>query len=297
MPMPDVRGTPGGRRDTDPPPFIPNLDQKNSSNAPGGSPEKNKDTIRFPTFSRKKSALDPNVVAEEKSFAKAKAKIEDDFTIIAELVTSSDRCDKYIIYNLCDTLSEIYERPHAAITISLLYNELLLHSHTFDPSYILTISAPAQYCQAHDNDSNAIIIAAVLGQALAVSPRRGIIKFIPTHLSCVAVGGRTHLGVFVEEIQADREARAVVEQQTRGRRRTRSVSSLRVSLSRRERRNAEGDWDRSAHGDSGAVVDDENKEEESGEGEDDGDGSAKPDKGKGRSTSFRSVFYRWRDSL
>ncbi|OBT76333.1 hypothetical protein VF21_03337 [Pseudogymnoascus sp. 05NY08] len=296
MPMPDLTGTPGGRRHTDPPPFIPGLDQKNSSNAPGGSPEKNKDTIRFPTFSRKKSAVDPNVEAEEKSFAKAKAKIEDDFTIIAELVTSSDRCDKYIIYNLCDTLSEIYERPHAAITISLLYNELLLHSHTFEPSYILTITAPAQYCQAHDNDSNAIIIAAVLGQALAVSPRRGIIKFMPTHLSCLAVGGRTHLGVFVEQIQADREARAVAEQQGRGRRR--SISSLRgLGRSRSRSRSRRGEGNAEREEDKDGMGDGEDKEEESGEGEDDGDGSAKPDKGKGRSMSLRSVFYRWRDSL
>ncbi|KFY71514.1 hypothetical protein V501_08594, partial [Pseudogymnoascus sp. VKM F-4519 (FW-2642)] len=105
-------GPPRGRRHTDPPPFIPDLDQIYRTNAPGdsaqdfpgpapkkyyydgsSSPDKNKEkekeTSRFRTFSRRKRAMDAEIEAEQQSMERATAKIAADYPVVAELVTSS----------------------------------------------------------------------------------------------------------------------------------------------------------------------------------------------------------------
>ncbi|ELR03283.1 hypothetical protein GMDG_06031 [Pseudogymnoascus destructans 20631-21] len=263
--MSGMPGMPGGRRHTDPPPFIPDLDQQyhDGSSSPEKNKDKDKDASRFTTFSWKKGAMDADIEAEEQAIRRAKAKMEDDFPVVAELVTSSDISDKYTLYNLSHALSHLYNRPQSSITISLFYTAYLLHDHTLDPSYILTISAPPALCQAHDNDCNAVAMAQFLDEALAVPPRRGTIKFLPMHLSCLAVGGRTLLGVLVEQVQADRAARdllGVAEQQTRGRRSISSLRGLGLRRSRRGERTAERGEDRD---EVGGEVD---KEEVSGEG-------------------------------
>ena len=168
-----------------------------------------------------------------------------------------------------------------------------------DPSYILTITAPPGLCLAPDNDNNAVALAQFLDEALAVSPRRGTIKFIPLDLSCLAVGGRTLLGVFVEQVEADRAARellGVAEQETRGRSRRRSLSSLKgLGLRRSRSRSGRGapivDRERGKDKEEG----DEEDKEGSGEGADDGSGSGSGNtdrKSKGKSIkSIKSVFF------
>jgi hypothetical protein len=166
-----------------------------------------------------------------------------------------------------------------------------------DPSYILTITAPPDLCFAPDNDNNAVALAQFLDEALAVSPRRGTIKFVPLDLTCIAVGGRTLLGVFLEQVEAERAARnllAAAEQETRGRSRRRSLSSLKgLGLRRSRSRSGRGApiVDREENKEEG----DEEDKEGSGEGADDGSGSGSGNtdrKSKGKSIkSIKSVFF------
>ncbi|KFZ10349.1 hypothetical protein V501_05231, partial [Pseudogymnoascus sp. VKM F-4519 (FW-2642)] len=193
---------------------------------------------------------------------------------------------KYTIHNLAHLLSNLYNRPQSAITISQFYTHNLLHDHTRDPSYILTITIPPALSEGYANDVNAV--------ALAVPPRRGTIKFMPIYLGCLAVGGRTLLGLFVEQIQADRAARdmlGVGVAEERGRRSRRSISSLRgLGLSRSRSRPIEPIFETAQ--DEGEQADDEGKDEDSGEADDgSGSGSGKTGKGKGK-RSLRSIFGR-----
>jgi hypothetical protein len=62
---------------------------------------------------------------------------------------------------------------------------------TFDPAYLLDITAIEQHCQTATNKRNAALMQAFLSDVLSVPIDRGIVRIRPTPETCLAIGGQT----------------------------------------------------------------------------------------------------------
>lgn len=78
--------------------------------------------------------------------------------------------------------------------ISLDHSACLLHAGSFEPAYILTISAIPSQVQPTTNKRNAALIQSFMADALSVSPERGIIRFVAVPEENLASNGATIAG-------------------------------------------------------------------------------------------------------
>ena len=70
----------------------------------------------------------------------------------------------------------------------------MLFGGTFDPAYVISISALPSHLQPTTNKRNAALIQKHLEEAIGVGPSRGLLKFIPVAEDCLASGGTTVSG-------------------------------------------------------------------------------------------------------
>ena len=105
------------------------------------------------------------------------------------------------------------------------HSACLLLGGTFDPTYILTITALPVQVQQTTNKRNAALIQNFMFESLGVPLERGIIKFVPIQEDCVATNGNTILGE-IESLQ-----RQLGEENT-GLRRGLTKSSKRSAVSK-----------------------------------------------------------------
>lgn len=94
-------------------------------------------------------------------------------------------------------LSIRYNRPISSIAISLQHGMCLLFGGSFEPAYIMTITALADQVKADTNRRNAALFQSHLQQALRVTPTRGIVLFVPIVEECLANGGAAAMGASV----------------------------------------------------------------------------------------------------
>lgn len=78
--------------------------------------------------------------------------------------------------------------------INVDHSSCLALAGTFEPCYILTISALPSQMQATTNKRNAALIQSFMADILSVPPERGIIKFIPVPEENYAFNGNTLSG-------------------------------------------------------------------------------------------------------
>jgi hypothetical protein len=74
---------------------------------------------------------------------------------------------------------------------SVVQSACLFFGGTFDPAYILTITAIPTQLQPVTNKRNAYLLEKVIEDELGITPSRGVIRFMPLPAENLALGGRT----------------------------------------------------------------------------------------------------------
>ncbi|MCJ1476113.1 hypothetical protein MMC13_004778 [Lambiella insularis] len=93
-----------------------------------------------------------------------------------------------------DHLAQRFQRPTSAIVLNLVHSACLMYGGSFDPAYILTISALPTYVQASTNKRNAALIQGFLARALKVVESRGAVRFCAIAEDSFATNGMTISG-------------------------------------------------------------------------------------------------------
>ncbi|KAL5414068.1 hypothetical protein PMIN03_003419 [Paraphaeosphaeria minitans] len=125
----------------------------------------------------------------------ARDRVIRDAPIIAELRTNVIIKDEYtLVTDLSHHLSTRYQRPDSSIMITVNHSACLLLAGSFEPTYLLTITALPVQLQPTTNKRNAALIQNFLSESLGVPLDRGIVKFVPIQDDCIATNGTTILG-------------------------------------------------------------------------------------------------------
>ncbi|OBT65802.1 hypothetical protein VE03_03318 [Pseudogymnoascus sp. 23342-1-I1] len=185
------------------------------------SPESDRDTTPRPPPAKarrgfRRRSLSHNADADKQAEEEiARRRMEGDYPIVAALTTSAPIADAQTLLALSSTLSTLYNRPEASITLSIFQTPGILHAQSFAPSYTLTLTLPTPLSSPTTNDRHAASLAACLREELDIPPARGTILFVPLHEGCIAVEGRTLKGVYSEDVYAAQAARIAREARTR----------------------------------------------------------------------------------
>ncbi|KAI9808118.1 MAG: hypothetical protein M1825_004575 [Sarcosagium campestre] len=125
----------------------------------------------------------------------ARETITRDSVIMADFKTNVIVDDEYtIVTELSCYLSARYHRPESSIVVNIDHSGCLLLGGSFEPAYILTITALPSQVQPATNKRNAILIQNFVEESLGVGSSRGIIKFVPIAEGNLAMNGHTVLG-------------------------------------------------------------------------------------------------------
>ena len=95
-------------------------------------------------------------------------------------------------------MSKRYQRSENSIMVTLSHSSCLMIGGTFDPAYILTISAIPEYVQEATNMRNTHFIQRFMTEMLSVTASRGIVRFIAVPESMLGIKGMTVRGQIVE---------------------------------------------------------------------------------------------------
>ncbi|KAF2277285.1 Tautomerase/MIF [Westerdykella ornata] len=125
----------------------------------------------------------------------ARDRVVGDAPIIADLRTNVIIKDEYtLVTDLSHHLSQRYQRPESSIMITVNHSACLLLGGSFDPTYVLSISALPVQLQPTTNKRNAALIQKFMFESIGVQAERGIVKFIPIAEENLAINGTTILG-------------------------------------------------------------------------------------------------------
>jgi hypothetical protein len=77
-----------------------------------------------------------------------------------------------------------------------------MYGGTFEPAYVLDMTAIEQHCQTATNKRNAALLQSFLSDVLSVPLQRGLLRFQPIPEHCLAIGGRT-IAADIEKAETD----------------------------------------------------------------------------------------------
>ena len=117
-------------------------------------------------------------------------------------------------------LAARYSRPDSSVMINVDHSSCLALAGTFEPCYILTLSALPSQMQATTNKRNAALIQSFMADILSVPPERGIIKFTPVAEENYAFNGNTLFGE-IERLEQQQSSNGNVK---------RSITDVRKSM-------------------------------------------------------------------
>jgi len=86
--------------------------------------------------------------------------------------------------------------------ITLTHSACLLFSGTFEPAYILNITAIESHCQPATNKRNTALIQSFLSETVGVTPDRGVVRFQAIKDECLGTNGRTITGE-IDKLEAE----------------------------------------------------------------------------------------------
>jgi hypothetical protein len=115
----------------------------------------------------------------QKSPTNSSEQVKDEFTLVTDMS-----------YNL----SQRYSRPESSIMVNVEHSACLLLAGSFEPAYILTITALPSQLQPVTNKRNSALIQSFMADILAVPPERGILRFQPIAEENLAINGTTVMG-------------------------------------------------------------------------------------------------------
>lgn len=114
--------------------------------------------------------------------------------------------DEYtLVTDLSHHLSLRYQRPESSVMITVTHSACLLLGGSFEPTYVLTITALPVQLLPTTNKRNAALIQNFMFESIGVPLDRGMIKFVPIQEECIATNGMTILGEIerLEQRQAE----------------------------------------------------------------------------------------------
>ncbi|KAI5208892.1 hypothetical protein E4T42_03444 [Aureobasidium subglaciale] len=153
-------------------------------------------------------------------------RIEKDSPVVAELRTNVIVKDEFsLVTDMSYNLSQRYSRPESSIMVNVEHSACLLLAGSFEPAYILTITALPSQLQPVTNKRNSALIQSFMADILAVPPERGILRFQPIAEENLAINGTTVYGEIerIEKSSIDTDvtaANAIKRAWTRGSRRS-----------------------------------------------------------------------------
>ncbi|KAL1880732.1 hypothetical protein Daus18300_001346 [Diaporthe australafricana] len=156
-------------------------------------------------------------------------RIQSDSMVVAELKTNVIIGDEFIfITELSAKIAERYQRPLSSIAVQVQHSACVFFAGTFEPAYILTLSALAPYIRTSTNQRNAYLLSMHLEEALGVPPPRGLIRFAAMLNENVALNGKTLVYTLEEEAIGGGAMGVIDEEQpaTFARRKRLSIKSL-----------------------------------------------------------------------
>ncbi|EOD47049.1 MIF domain containing protein [Neofusicoccum parvum] len=180
------------------------VDRKNITRAvEWGAPGEKKDPIGGPNRghkSQRKTQYYEGQFNERDTTGPARERITKDTPIVAELKTNVIIKDEYtLVTDLSYQMSQRFQRPEHSIMVSLDHSACLLLGGSFEPAYMLTITALPSQLQPVTNKRNAAMIQTFLRDILGVAADRGIVKFQAIEEANLATEGRTVLGEIERE--------------------------------------------------------------------------------------------------
>ncbi|PPJ53113.1 hypothetical protein CBER1_11628 [Cercospora berteroae] len=132
---------------------------------------------------------------QENPNGSVRERVQRDSPVIAELRTNVIVKDEFtLVTDLSYHLAARYTRPDSSVMVKVDHSACLAWGATFDPCYIITITAVPSQMGPTMNKRNAALIQSFLADILSVSPERGMIKFQPIPDENFAINGTTILG-------------------------------------------------------------------------------------------------------
>ncbi|KAK3065359.1 hypothetical protein LTS18_011882 [Coniosporium uncinatum] len=157
--------------------------------------------------------------------------------VVAELRTNVIIKDEYTLTtDLSYHLSTRYQRSESSIMITVNHSACLLLGGSFEPAYVLTITALPSQVQPATNKRNAALIQSFMSDVLSVSADRGIVRFQAIEEYNLATNGRTMLGEIerLEKLQPETRPDAVKREKSKiGGRKSFSMKKEKETTSRR----------------------------------------------------------------
>ncbi|MCJ1377834.1 hypothetical protein MMC17_000930 [Xylographa soralifera] len=141
---------------------------------------------------KQKSEFYGDAFAYRESLTSAHDRLSRKSTIIVEIKTNVIVEDEHTF--MCEFSGHVaqrFQRSVESVVLTLNHSACLIYGGTFDPAYILTVTALPPYVQATTNKRNATLMQAFLAQILKVPEHRGIIRFVPVAEDNFATGGMT----------------------------------------------------------------------------------------------------------
>jgi hypothetical protein len=178
----------------------------------------------------------------------AREQIQRDSPIIAELRTNVIIKDEYtIVTSLSQHLSERYRRSESAILFTVTHSSCLMMGGSFEPAYVLDITAIPSEVQPVTNKRNAYLIQCFVAEVLHVPSDRGIVRFVALEEEKLATNGSTVAGE-IERAEKDADNLGS-EEKSIGLVRSLTSKSSRRSIISDKRKSMTGDKRKSVTGD------------------------------------------------
>lgn len=116
----------------------------------------------------------------------------------------------------------------SSVAVHVNHSACIFFAGTFEPAYVITVSALAPYLQPMTNRRNAYLLSEHLEEALGVPSTRGLIRFSALPEEDVALSGRTLAQSLEEDIDAS-GAMAVIDEEKPANPARRNRLSVKVS--------------------------------------------------------------------
>ncbi|KAF2143442.1 uncharacterized protein K452DRAFT_225392 [Aplosporella prunicola CBS 121167] len=161
---------------------------------------------------------------ERDTTGQARDRVARDSPVVVELKTNVIIDDEYTLAtSLSNQLSRRFQRSESSIMVNLNHSACLLFGGTFEPAYVLHITALPSQLQPVTNKRNAALLQEFLRDILTVEPERGIVQFHALAEENFAINSHTLLGEVEQEERKMSEQSGVRLAMTKGAKKSRSL--------------------------------------------------------------------------
>ena len=150
----------------------------------------------FSELARKRSQYFEDIFsARDGDNSPAQERVRSESLVLAEIRTNVYVGDEFtIMTELSAHLASRYSRPLSSIVVAIQHGQCLCFGGSFDPAYVMSVTALPSQLQPTTNKRNAALIQRHMEEALGVPAARGHLRFVPVPETNLAYGGNTTAG-------------------------------------------------------------------------------------------------------